>query len=555
MAEIMLGNQYNFLRHVVTLESIGQVAVTVGRGVVVGIGTADRGPAMRPYGIAASAAGKIKKTYYAGPLKEGLESAADQGCSIVYGVRVMGSGFATASKDLVDDQDEGVGTLNATGPGVSGNVPTFMIGHGDLHKTIVESFAGNGGTTPYALMYNDIYESTINYVEVAGLRRTIVYTGTPDPGEALIDKATGQLSFAASEWPTISQKVEVRYKYHSRKITITDIDAGTQPIVYNNITSLTMMAARMKDNALMTFEPEVGATHLPEVMAGPANLTGGLDGDPITEDDWEAAFTSVIEDLPESVFPSAVFATAYGIEEGQYEIIGLMDAFLTKMANKPVGKMSPCQGFITLDQTATAEELTDLVAGYNNLFMTLISNGFDETEKNIAGARAGQEAALRLGTSPAVDDNSLKGIQGLLFQWSEADREVLNAAGLEVLIKETGVHPYVGVTTNLDDSFYRTVDVRTICAVIIIVDQIVKKFMNERRTASNLARMKTSIDVLLNKYLTMGVLDTYTLSVSPTESDHNAVDIALKIQPVGHIERVQTWLGVGYYDTAAIAEA
>jgi len=249
-----------------------------------------------------------------------------------------------------------------------------------------------------------------------------------------------------------------------------------------------------------------------------------------------------------------VFATAYGVETGQYEIVALMDAFLTKMANKPVGKMSPCQGFITLDPEADADDLTDLVAGYNNLFMTLITNGKDNEGRDLAGARAGQEAVLRLGTSPAVDDNSLKGIQGLLFQWDDADREVLNAAGLEVLVKETGVHPYVGVTTNLDDSFYRTVDVRTICATIIVVDQIVKKFMNERRTQTNLARMQASIDVILNRYKASGVLDTYTLAVTPNEADHNAVDIALKIQPVGHIERVFTWMGVGYYDSSAIAE-
>jgi hypothetical protein len=554
MAEITMGNQYNFLRHVVTLESIGQVAVTVGRGVVVGIGTADRGPAMTPYGIAASSASKIKKTYYAGKLKEGLEAAADQGCSIVYGVRVMGSGYAIASLDVEDSLDNVVGTFSATGPGVSGNIPTITIERGDLHFTTVESFAGNGGTTPYALLYNDIYESTVNYVEVAGSRKTLIYTGDPDPGEAKIDKDAATLSFSALEWPTSAQKVEVRYKAWSRKVTITDVDAGTLPMVYNNIKSLTMLAAKMKNDALVTFEAEVGATHLPAVLAA-TNMAGGLDGDPIVEDDWEAAFNAVVEDLPANVYPSAVFATDYGIEEGQIEIVALMDAFLTKMANKPVGKMSPCQGFITLDQTAEAEDLTDLVAGYNNLFMTLISNGFDNTEADIAGARAGQEASLALGTSPAVDDNSLKGIEGLLFQWDDSEREVLNAAGLEVMIKETGVHPYVGVTTNLDDSFYRTVDVRTICAVIIIVDQIVKKFMNERRTATNLSRMQASIDVLLNKYLAAGVLDTYTLSVTPTESDHNAVDIALKIQPVGHIERVQTWMGVGYYDTTAIAEA
>ena len=110
------------------------------------------------------------------------------------------------------------------------------------------------------------------------------------------------------------------------------------------------------------------------------------------------------------------------------------------------------------------------------------------------------------------------------------------------------------MTTNLDDSFYRTVDVRTICATIIVVDQIVKKFMNERRTQTNLARMQASIDVILNRYKASGVLDTYTLAVTPNEADHNAVDIALKIQPVGHIERVFTWMGVGYYDSSAIAE-
>jgi hypothetical protein len=439
---------------------------------------------------------------------------------------------------------------------VSGNIPTIEITNGDINATIVEAFAGTGQETPYALMYDDIDSTaTINYVEVAGVSIPIVYTGTtPDAGKVLLNPITGTLTFAATEWPTTSEKIEVRYKYKTRKITIVDVDAGTQPVVYNNIKSLTMLAAKMKSDPLVTFTAAVGATHLPAVMEA-TNMTGGSNGAAITEDDWEAAFNVVVEDMPANVFPSAVFATQYGIAEGQYEIVALMDAFLTKMANKPVGKMSPTQGFISLDQTATAEELTELVSGYQNLFMTLISNGFDEQEKNLAGARAGQEAVLRLGTSPAVDDNSLRGVQGLLFQWNDAEREVLNAAGLEVLIKETGVHPYVGVTTNLDDSFYRTVDVRTICAIIIQVDQIVKKFLNERRTATNLARMQASIDVFLNRHKAAGVLDTYTLAVTPNEADHNAVDIAMKIQPVGHIERVYTWMGVGYYDTSAIAEA
>ena len=81
MAEITLGNQYNFLRHVITLESIGIVPVLVGRGVVVGIGTSTRGPAMKLYGIAGSSPSLIRRIYFDGPLKEGLETAAALGLS------------------------------------------------------------------------------------------------------------------------------------------------------------------------------------------------------------------------------------------------------------------------------------------------------------------------------------------------------------------------------------------------------------------------------------------------------------------------------------------
>jgi hypothetical protein len=111
----------------------------------------------------------------------------------------------------------------------------------------------------------------------------------------------------------------------------------------------------------------------------------------------------------------------------------------------------------------------------------------------------------------------------------------------------------VGVSTDTDDNFRRTVDVRTICQCIIYVDQIVKKFLNEKRTQTNLARMDASIRVLLDKLLKASVLDTFDLGIKANVGDHDAVDITLKIQPVGHIERVYTWMGVGYYNTEAIA--
>jgi len=271
----------------------------------------------------------------------------------------------------------------------------------------------------------------------------------------------------------------------------------------------------------------------------PTNMTGGSDGATPTIDDWESGFNNILEQMPEQVIPSAIFATSYEATEGEWDVPALMDAFLWQMGNKK----TPCQGFVTLPATATAQEMADFKEGYTNLFMTLISNGLDNYEKDLAPARAGQEAALGLGVSPATDSNSIKGVNGLLFQWTEPEREVLTNAGLEVLIKETGVHAYVGVSTDTDDNFRRTVDVRTICQSVIYVDQIVKKFLNEKRTQTNLARMDASIRVLMDKLLKASVLDTFDLGIKTN----------LKIQPVGHIERVYTWMGVGYYDTEAIA--
>ena len=566
MAEIDLGNKFNFLRHIIQIQSIGRVTVLVGRGVCIGIGTAARGPAMEPFFCMGSQPSQIRATYYSGPLKEGMETAADQGCSVIGGVRVMGANYASALLELNDSQTPGnhVATLNAAGPGAWGQIPRFTIDYGDLDGRKTEIFTGNGGTTPYALLFDDLVETSTNYIKVKGTRKTLVYTGTPDPGEAKYDKATGKVSFATGEWPTGAEQVECRYSYKSRKITVED-EVGL-PTVYNNLMDLTQIQAQMYNSSIATFDPVVGATHLPkrtldvggDVVA--VNMAGGSDGDEITIDDWEAAFNALIEypDLGNTILPSSIFVTQNEVTLGQKDIVPLMDAFLRKMANGrgATGKM-PCQGFVSLVDSSqtilTAQEMADFAEGYDNLWMTLIGNGLSKTERNLAAARAGQEAALALGVSPATNSNSFKGVDGLLFQFTEVQREVFTYGQVEVLIKDTGIHPYVGISTDPDDNFKRTVDVRTIAECVILIDQVVKKFLNERRTLTNLGRMQDSIYILLDQLANQSVLDTFSIKVTPNASDHNAVDISCMIQPVGHIERVFTWLGVGYYSDKVAA--
>jgi hypothetical protein len=545
MAEIQLGNNFDFLRHVITLRSVGRVAVLIGRGVVVGIGTAARGPAMVPYGVSKNS--QIKTIYDSGDLKDGLETVLDQGADVAYGVRVLGEDYASATLDLVDSQTPGVkvGQFDAIGPGVWGNVPTFTIANGDLDGTIKTTFPGTGQTSAYILDMDDLVESIVNYVKVAGTTKTIIYTGTPDPGEVKLDKTIGSLTFATGEWPTSAQQIEVRYKFHSRKITVQD-EVGL-PVVYNNLMTLEAIAAKFNSSNIARFTPATGATHLPEVMSA-TNMAGGGDGDTITIDDWETAFGAV-EDYFQGIndiVPSSVFTTACEVTEGQGDIVPLMDAFLWRMADRK----RPLQGFVSLPADWTAQEMADFKAGYSNLWMTILSNGWSATERDLAPARAGQEAALPLGTSPATASNSLKGIDGLLWQWSEVERETLTYAGLEVLIKDTGVHPYVGVATDLDDNFRRTVDVRTIANCVIFMDKIVAKFLNERRTLTNLRRLENSLNLFLDGLAKQSVLDDFDIAVTANVADHNAVDIESWIQTVGHMERFYHTMNVGYWSDA-----
>jgi len=549
MADIELGSKFEWLQHLVTLKSIGRIKVLVGRGIVIGIGEAARGPANELYGI--TRASQAAAVYRSGPLKEDLETCLDQACDAAFGYRILGANYATAELALGDSQAVAgdVGKLIASGPGVWGNVPQITISDGDMPGSKLETFQGTGQETPYALLMDDLVESTYNKVMVGITEKTIVYTGPADPGEVFVDKTKGEVSFATGEWPTTADQWYIRYKHKSRKITIRDND-GRPPKVLNNIMSLSMLSARLKSNAVCHFDPAYGATHLPAVTVGAVTMAGGSDGDEITIDDYEAAFNHIVDTgLPGNAVATAIFTSAFEVDEGTMNIVPLMDAFLWKMADKK----RPLQGFMCFDPNMTAEEMRDFKAGYVNLWLTLISNGFSSTERNLAPARAGQEAALPLSISAATDSNSLKGIDGLLFQWDDIDRRTLTDVGIEVLVKETGVHPYLGVGTDTDPNFFRTVDVRTIAEWIILSDFTIQKFMNERRTMTNLNRLQASLKMILHTLQVKSILDDHAIAVLPDPDNHNGVIIDTMIQPVGHMEQFDHRVGVGYWSDKVAA--
>lgn len=534
------GDQNAFVGLVIELRAIGPVPITIGRGICGLVGTSERGPVNEA--VALGLPSTVRRLYHSGDLKEAGELAFEQGCPVVYAVRVLGSGNAKASAEVNDGASSPatVGTFYASSEGIWGNSVVITITDGEYKATDVEIFPGDGTTGPYAVEQRDIQESTTNYVKVNGVSKTIVYT--PEEmasGKVYVNKDTGTLTFYTGQAPAVTDLISVSLKYTTRNITITDND-NTE--TYRNIRDLTELTAKLANSALAVFEAEVGETHLPKPYT--FALTGGDDGDPITTDDWEDA----LELLGNTIAPTTVAITSYEVDEGTYDLIPVLDGFVKWMASK----FTPCLGFVSAAENETVDNLLDLASGYNNEHLVIEGNGWDYSSprKNLAVAHAAKEASLSLGESSARSDNALNGISDLLVTFNQSECDALTRGGINVFIKKAatnlrGIKPYVSITTSTDWQFMRTVDMRTVDWIITCLDYICKQFYHQRITDEVLAALKGSIEAILKEQKTLGNVKKYVVEVLPNETDTNRVDIELLMQNIGHIERVRATFGVG----------
>lgn len=537
------GNAFNFCHLLVDLQSIGRVAMIVGRGVVLIFGEADRGPGLVPFYCAS--ASEVVATYKSGDIAEGGQLAFVQGADLVVGFRVMGTGYATAFLDVEDGLGNVVGTFRASSDGLWGNIPIIKISQGSLMGTHYQTFHGTDDQSvgPYALEKCNLIDYGANFVRVNDEDYDVVYTAQEltQAGQAYVNKSTGQVTFYAGDGLKDTDTCSVGIRYHTIKLQITD---NFRDRTFDNIHSLIELNAKLRNNATVHFEIEPYMTHLPATNGDGSCMAGGADGAEPTEEDWAAAFASAME-LPQGIVPTTSCIMDWETEdqEGSFNLVALYDGFLESMADI----FQTHIGFTALPTDISTEEILDLVAGYNNLWMSIGANYWDSQERNLAPARAGREAAVRLGDSCGDDNNCMKGVNGLLFQCTPAERELLTSNRIDVLIKKTGIRPYVGLNTATDDNWRRCVDARTIAWCMVALKTITDRFYNRKRTKETLGQIQGSLTLVLEEERRASVLDAYTVAVTKNDSDRNRADIDMAIQPVGHLERFHAKLKVGYY--------
>ncbi|HOL44356.1 MAG TPA: hypothetical protein PK659_08910 [Methanothrix sp.] len=529
------GNKNAFVGLVIELRAIGPVPIIIGQGICGIVGTSSRGPTNEAVPVGMPTTGK--RLYHSGDLKEAVELAFQQGCPVVYAVRVLGSGNKKASHDVKDEASTPtkVGTFYATSEGIWGNSVIITIEDGEYKSTDVEIFGGDDTVGPYALKVCDIIESPRNYVKVNGIPRKIVYDEDElGEGEVFVDTQNGKIKFYTDEAPTTAETISVYVKYKTINVILTDNEITE---TYRNIRDLIDLQARLRSSVLATFTPAAGALHLP--ANGTFALSEGSDGEEITTDDWEQALYL----LGNTIAPTTVAITSYEVKPMSYDLIPVLDGFVTWMANR----FQPCIGFVSARENESVANLLDLAAGYNNRLLVIEGNGWDQSNprKNLAVAHAAKEAAVALGESTALARNSLNGVRDLLVTFNQDEMDALTRGGINVFMKQRGIKPYVSISTATDWQFMRCVDNRTINWIITALDYVCKQFYHQRRTPEVLTALKASIEGILDEQVTLGNVEKYHVEVVPSEIDINRVDVELLVQNIGHIERVRVVFGVG----------
>lgn len=538
------GNPSQFVRLLIKLETVGPVPVIVGKGTVLLVGRAYKGPVDEA--VVMTSSSDAARYFKSGALKEGIELAFAQGAPVVYAVRVLGEEHATATVTLDDglSSPNDVVVIDADSPGIHGNSVTVKVLEGSYNATETTPYGipGDGSAGPYYTNYCNLIESTSNWVKVDGITKTIIYSGTPTSNQVLVDKINGSITFSASVDAT--SIITYSLKYETVKLVISD---NQQTYTFDNISSLVKLVARLNSTGLVKATAVPGETHLPGISADTFALSGGDDGLSITTDDYEAALRVGFDAASELIgAPQTCALTEYEVSSETHDLIPVLDGILTEYANK----FHPCQGFIAVAPNLTADEVLDIASSYSNRLLTIVANAWDNSEdpRNIAVARAGKEAAVALGESAALPRNAMNSLNGLLNTFNPGDVEHLTQdtdARADVIIKSRGIRPYVGITTDQTWQFLRTVDNRTINWVIVCSDQIARQFFHEKRTTAVMAAMKASIAAVLNDLLRDENIRAYSLDVRPDETDTGKVIVKISMENIGHIERIDETIAVG----------
>jgi hypothetical protein len=510
----------------------------------------------------ANSSSDVKSTYVSGPLCRAGTLAFYNSLQDAYLVRVLGEGYATASKQLTDglSSPNNAGMLSAASDGARGNSVKAIIAEGTFHSHDVEYFPGDGTVGPYYLEFANLIGpfpgtgTDKNIVEVDEVAFIPVYTaGALIAGSVFIDIVNGSLTFYVSDAPTAYSQITVNIAYHTAKLTV--VDGNTVYPAIDNLSDQAAIQAALSSNGLLHYTSDPIITHLP--ASGTYSLVGGDDGAAITSNDWDNAILALRDYIAEAQTGiTAITLTQTSVDEGDgsYDLFSLAEGHCAEMEQD----WEPCLWVLGADENADASDLIQIVSPHAHRNLIFVANPWgaerDPPRTNGWVALAAREAQITLGddTGERSSLNAIMGMQGLLNPLRKATVRGLQNNRITCLVKENAaIFPNWSRTLGIDQQFADSVDNRTVNYILRMLYAISKQFYFKKNIPSVREDLRTSIAQQLNQLLEQYVAVKYILEVrGPGDkgyayTDNSRIDIDLQVENVGHIKRIMINYGVG----------
>jgi hypothetical protein len=553
---------------VVRLYPTGAIPVQVSQNILAMMGEASNGPAMTVMGLRSSS--EVKNTYVDGPLCRNGVLAFYQGLQDGYFIRLLGDGYATATKELTDKLSVPAitGTLVAADDGIRGNSARVKFEDGTFKSHDVEYFPGNGGDLaegPYYLAQRDLVGPwpvavDKNTVKVNNVDYTLVYDqdNLTDPGLVYVDTNAGSLLFFEGDGPDTYDEIDVNIAYKTKKITVMD-GSKTYPAI-DNVSDQIKIEAVLAESTVVHYQANPLVTHMP------ANdtyvLAGGLNGGAIDADVWYEGYQILMQylEMVKTGVTAVTLCKMSALDDNSYDLLDFAEGCAAEMEQQ----WEPCLWVVgseeadAIDTSADVSKIIQIVSPHSHRNLLFVANpwGGEQNPPRTNGwvALAAREASLSLGDDSAERSslNSLKAMQGLLTYYRKDTVRGFQNNRITCLVKEdAGLFPNWSRTVADDWQFRDAVDNRTINYVLRMLYAISKRFYFKKNIPPVRADYKQSIAQELNQLLKDYVIVKYILEVhGPGDkgyayTDNGRVDVNLQIENVGHIKHIYINYGVG----------
>lgn len=493
-------------------------------------GTANKGPigeaiVLSSFSEAKEAFGNYDGWRGGGPLENeltlvrALQQIFNNGGSTVYAVRV-GATAGAATLELKEGADTVV-TLNAVTPGTWANDLTVEV-KGAESPGFIEAdeqtvTAAPDGSAVLRPLHSTVAASDQNAVKITRGDTTVrlslktsAQSSSPLAGKrAIVDPATGDLSFAASDQPAAGDIIVASYQVDKGSSKEVEIVYKNLKETYSVVDGTDVVRDINRSSNLVRATLTAGADAKTPDDIGPTPLAGGKDGEGASESEYKAGLDVLDSEPVNIVVMAGQNVTACGAD---------LQAHVETAENNGrdriavVGADKDGVAEVSANADTVSDDRVILVAPGIKAQDIALGTVVSLPAAYAAAAVAGLIASLAVHVSPT---NKVLRVPGLTTYYSDGELKKLLGNRVMPLEKKAGFRIVKGITT--DDGAFRQVSVRRIvdfakAGTRIGSNPYIGKLNNTRVRGALKATLNGFLsDMVLNEALT-----DYTLDVTAT---------------------------------------